>query len=78
MERKLEKFAFAFATGTYIIFGTFLIVSSYCIMQIQENGYGPDLVFYKDNSLWLSIGFSIYVYEGIGVLMPIMKASAEP
>ncbi len=78
MERKLERFSFAYATGTYIILATFLIVGCYCILDIQDNGFGPGIEFYKDNTVWTSIGFSIYVYEGIGVVMPIMKASAVP
>jgi hypothetical protein len=28
--------------------------------------------------MWSVVGFSIYVYEGIGVLMPIMQASECP
>lgn len=28
--------------------------------------------------MWSIVGFSIYVYEGIGVLMPIMQASEVP
>jgi solute carrier family 36 (proton-coupled amino acid transporter) len=75
MERRIEKFSFAYATGTYIILVVCVIVGTYCTFQIEAKGMGPDIIAYKDNSVWSTIGFSIYVYEGIGVLMPIMKAS---
>lgn len=75
LEKRLEKFSFAYATGTYIIVVVCVIVGVYCTMLIGESGIGQNVVVYKDNSFWTTVGFSIYVYEGIGVLMPIMKAS---
>ena len=40
------------------------------------NGIAQDVLFYRENTFWNTVGFSIYTFEGIGVIMPIMEASA--
>jgi len=39
---------------------------------------GPGLVPVNDQRYQLFIGFAIYSFEGIGVVMPIMHSCSEP
>jgi hypothetical protein len=49
-----------------------IIVCSYSIIIINENGIESSVVSLNPNGMWSMVGFSIYVYEGIGILMPVM------
>ena len=55
-----------------------IIVCSYSILLINENGIEPSVVPLNKDGMWSMVGFSIYVYEGIGILMPVMQASSCP
>ena len=58
---------------------TVVTVSIFCILELIEvKEIGPNVHPYNANGFWIMVGFSIYTYEGIGVVMPVMQASAEP
>ena len=69
----IAKFAFTYMLGNLLILLTVVTVSVYCISKIIENNsFGPNLTSYNQDGFWIMVGFAIYAYEGIGVVMPIM------
>ena len=72
----IKKFSATFLVGNLLIFGTIITVSCYCIYEISHNGPGPGLVAYDSSGVWSTIGFAIYSYEGIGIVMPVMAKAA--
>jgi hypothetical protein len=46
-----------------------------CLNLIKSNGYGPGIQIFDFNGFWTTLGFSVYAFEGIGVIMPVMEAS---
>ena len=75
----IAKFAFTYMLGNLLILMTIIVVCVYCgLLLTQNHSVGPGLKAYNKDGFWLMVGFSIYAYEGIGVVMPIMQASAEP
>ena len=45
---------------------------------MMTEGAGPNITPINFNGLWSMIGFSIYMFEGIGILMPCMQACECP
>ena len=76
--RNIAKFSFTFLIGNLCIMSTVVIVSVYMTKDVYETGFGPGLVAMNHDSYWSMVGFSIYAYEGIGVVMPIMNNCACP
>ena len=76
--RKIEKFAFAFMFAIILIAISTVIISGFCVKLIAENGPGPDFIPINYVTMWDVVGFSVYTYEGIGVVMPIMSTCNCP
>ena len=55
-----------------------IIVCSYSVVLLLNNGIDKNIVALNTSGLWSMVGFSIYVFEGIGILMPVMQCSAMP
>ena len=56
-----------------------LTISVYSIQQLKEQGEPADnLTAFNEAGFITTIGFSIYTYEGIGVVMPIMQNCDSP
>ena len=62
-----------FLVGNLLIFTTVLVVSGYCFYELAENGPGPGLTAFDSNGFWAMVGFAIYSYEGIGIVMPVLS-----
>lgn len=76
--RKIHKFAFAFVLATILIALSTIVISWFCIDRIIEIGPGPGVVPINYPTMWDVVGFSVYTYEGIGVVMPIMSTCNCP
>lgn len=74
--RNLAAFSFTFIVGNFLIVATAIYVSVYAGTQLD--GDAPNVQFANPPGVVNTLGFSIYCYEGIGVVMPIMATSAEP
>ena len=74
----IAKFAFTYMVGNLLILITVITVCVYCVSILNTKSVGPNVKAYNEDGFWLMVGFAIYAYEGIGVVMPIMQASAEP
>ncbi|CDW86725.1 UNKNOWN [Stylonychia lemnae] len=74
----LKKFSFAFVLGSTILLIVCVKMIIYCMVIISKEGVGEDIKAIDSNNFWGALGFSIYVYEGIGCIMPILKISKNP
>ena len=72
--RNISKFSFTFLIGNTLILTTVIIVSTVLTMKFAESGYklGPNVEAINYDSYMIMVGFSVYAFEGIGVVMPIM------
>mmetsp|Transcript_12476 Transcript_12476/g.20971 ORF Transcript_12476/g.20971 Transcript_12476/m.20971 type:complete len:108 (+) Transcript_12476:1128-1451(+) len=76
--RNIAKFSFTFLFANILILVSATIISIYAISDIMEKGLHPDIRFINTKGIWTMLGFSFYVYEGIGILMPVMQACECP
>jgi proton-coupled amino acid transporter len=65
--------------GTFLILITTLVVTGFCIQMIMTReepvqGFIP----LNRSGFWDMVGFAVYTYEGIGVVMPIMSTCNCP
>ena len=72
--RNIAKFSFTFMLGVFLLLLTCFYVASYAGMRLRENGMGPDPMKFNPNDYITTIGITIYCYEGIGIVMPVMAA----
>ena len=75
----IKKFSATFLVGNLLIFATVITVSVYCFWLLNEQGGpGPNIIAYNPDSFWTTVGFAIYSYEGIGIVMPVLAKAREP
>ena len=75
--RKMEKFAPVFITGDILLLLTLLSIITYASIHVERsNGFTTEGFDAVNLSLWPdAIGFSVYAFEGIGIILPIMEMS---
>jgi proton-coupled amino acid transporter len=76
--REIGKFAFSYLIADVLILVTGLVILVFATMNLSDNGWGEGVVAFND-ATWLSmIGSSIYAYEGIGTILPILDVAEKP
>ena len=70
--RNLAKFSFTFMVGNLLILITTLYVTGYASKMLTAEGAGPGTVFFNPVGYMGTLGISVYCYEGIGIVMPVM------
>jgi amino acid permease len=79
--REIEFFKIGFIFGFAMIIITLLTIAAFCVSKnslrdgeatVTERGYVP-----VGDGVWATVGFSFYMYEGIGGLMPLMTAAKD-
>ena len=77
--RRIEKFAFTYIFADILIFITAIMITVFAGIHLADNkkwGEGVELI---NPSTWLTmIGSSIYAFEGIGVVIPIIEVTENP
>lgn len=78
--RNISKFSITFLIGNLLILSTVIIVIVFLSIQFVNRNYtlGPNLLAINYGDYWGMIGFSVYTFEGIGCVMPIMEKCACP
>lgn len=63
-----------------MIFLGVVTTSVFAVRDIEVNNgeSGPDYVAVNEDSFWSMIGFSFFMFEGIGCLIPIMRETEKP
>ena len=50
----------------------------YALIHLSKNGWGTGNELFN-NATWLTmIGSSVYSYEGIGVILPLLEVTEKP
>ena len=72
--RNLEHFRFVFLFANILLLSTMIMIACYASGHLSANGIADNIVAIntKNNSFLAFIGYSIYTFEGIGILMPCM------
>lgn len=79
--RNIALFSFTFILGNVLLLLTVITICLFSGARMASRGLGDNLVAVNsDNTalMWKMVGYSIFAFEGIGVLMPIMQASEHP
>ena len=76
--RNLAKFSFTFMIGVSLSLLVSVYVLCFASIRISENGMGPDIQKLNEQGYITTLGITIYCYEGIGIVMPVMAASEKP
>lgn len=76
--RDIARFSFSFMIGNCLILLTLVVVTIYCAKLIAEEGLSENIIGFNSTGYLSTVGFAIYSYEGIGVVMPIMQSCACP
>ena len=77
--RNIAKFSFTFMLGNLLILLAVAYVTVYCFMVMdRQGGMGPDIKFINEESYLSALGMSVYTFEGIGIVMPVMQQSENP
>ena len=75
----IKKLSFTFLVGNLLILTTIVTVSAYCIwLMTEQGGFGPKVPAFDETSFWITVGFAIYSYEGIGIVMPVLAKAEKP
>lgn len=79
--RNISYFSFTFILGNITIFLSLISICAYSIYKLSTDGLGEGIVLFNTkhtNKIWSTIGYTIYIFEGIGLVMPIMQACDSP
>jgi proton-coupled amino acid transporter len=69
--RKIEKFSYFHIFADVVIFFTVCCIIGYTISYGLEHGIGEGVVFINTSSFLDIIGFAVYSYEGVGIMLPV-------
>lgn len=67
----------ALIADVFILFGIFYVLY-YDIYLISTKGIGPAIVLINEKKFAMFIGTAVFAFEGIGMILPINSAMAEP
>ena len=71
--RKIEVFAVTHLFGDVMIILTMVVICIYAGIDVGKGGWQGASLQAFNPSLWPdAIGFSVYTFEGIGIILPVM------
>jgi proton-coupled amino acid transporter len=79
--RRIEKFAFTYVIADFLILITAITILVFAVLHIQEKGFdkwGEGVPAINEHTWLTMIGSSIYSFEGIGVVLPILEVTENP
>ncbi|KAJ2896125.1 Vacuolar amino acid transporter 3 [Zalerion maritima] len=76
--RNISKLGpFALLADVFIVIGVGYIWT-YCISNLASYGIHPSVQLFNPSAYTLTIGASIFTFEGIGLILPIQESMAKP
>lgn len=76
--RKIQIFAHTHVFADCMIVMTIVVVVVYGVIQLGNHGQQINDTEFIDNKNWqTAIGFAVYAYEGIGIVMPVQDVCRD-
>lgn len=76
--RKIAKLSYlAVIADVFIAFGLICILY-FCSSQIAHHGVGNNIILVNQSTFGLMIGTAVFSFEGIGMVLPIVKGMKDP
>jgi amino acid permease len=76
--RNIAVFSFTFLIANILLLVSVIVISGYSTKNLIDNGISPTAEAFIPEGVWTMVGFAVYAFEGIGILMPVMQASDCP
>ena len=76
--RKIEVFAATHLFADAMIMLAIIIIVSFGGIKISNDGLKNDVDFINQRTFTDAIGFSVYAFEGIGMILPVQEITANP
>jgi len=76
--RNIAVFSFTFLIANILLLSTVVIVCAYSTSKLITDGINESVEAINLKGVWTMLGFAVYVFEGIGILMPVMQACDCP
>ena len=76
--RKIEVFAATHLFADAMIMLAIIIIVSFGGIKISNDGLKNDVEFINQKTFTDAIGFSVYAFEGIGMILPVQEITANP
>ena len=77
--RKITQLAFTHVIADAIVFANLLFIAVKLVGQLaSQSEVAPTAVPFEGSSCVLMLGTAVYMFEGIGIILPIKQAMKEP
>ena len=70
--RRLEKLNWTHILALLVVIATVIVILVFTTKKAARDGIAKDIEFINTNTFLNVIGFSVYAYEGIGIVIPVM------
>ena len=75
--RRIEKLNATHIFADILIVVTVLIILAFGSNHVIDHGWGEGVVAVNKKTFLDMIGFAIFAYEGVGVILPIMDTTED-
>lgn len=77
-QRDIGVFKFGMMFGFAMIVISLIVISCFCInINMKQLEPAPGFIAFNEDSYWSFIGFSFFMFEGIGGVMPLMALAED-
>ncbi|CAG8875854.1 unnamed protein product [Penicillium nalgiovense] len=76
--RKISRLGLVALLADVFIFIAIGYIYYYDISEISQRGLKPTVKLFDSNTFTLTIGSSIFMFEGIGLILPIQSSMSQP
>ena len=77
-QRDVSVFKFGMMFGFAMIVISLIVISTFCVnINMQKLEPTPGFIPFNEDSYWSFIGFSFFMFEGIGGVLPLMAIAED-
>lgn len=76
--RNFAKFSFTYMLGNFLVLVVVTMLVAQSLKQLVAEGPSETVETWNESGFLPMVGFAIYSYEGIGLVMPIMQQTSSP